>query len=360
MTDQKVFRFLIYAVLTFTFIYLLNLTGFVFKPIGALLAAIAVPVIGAGFLYYITNPFVNLLEKIKVPRLLAIIIVFLLIIVFIVISVYFIIPPIQDQINSLVESGPDIQQWIEDMINIWRNGQEFIPESVQNAIDNMVDNIGQYTEQMATSVFSFLGAFFSFLFSFILIPFFLFFMLKDREKFIPFITNFFSESKAESLTRLLKNIDETLGSFIQGQALVSLSVGIMLLIGYLIIGLDYALIFAIFALFMNLIPYLGPWLSAIPAVVVGFFQDPMTGVWTAVVMIVAQQIESNLIEPNIMGKVLKIHPLTVVIIILAAGAIIGFVGLIFAVPAYAVIKTIATHFYQEYKKTRPAGKKNIW
>ncbi|SDC22696.1 Predicted PurR-regulated permease PerM [Pelagirhabdus alkalitolerans] len=360
MSERKAYRFLIYAVLTFTLIYLLNLTSFVFEPIGALLAAIAVPIVGAGFLFYITNPFVNLLERIRVPRLVAILIVFLLIVALIFFSVYFIIPPIQEQINSLIETAPEIRESFEGIIDMWRNRQDFIPEGAQETINSMMDNIGEYAEEAATSVFSFLGAFFSFMFSFVLIPFFLFFMLKDGDQFVPFISGFFSKSKAESLQRLLNNLNESLGSFIQGQALVSLSVGTMLLIGYLIVGLDYALVFAIFALFMNLIPYIGPWLSAIPAVIVGFFQDPMIGVWTAVVMIIAQQVESNLIEPNIMGRVLKVHPLTVVVMILAAGAIVGFVGLIFAVPAYAIIKTTVEHFYEEYKKTQPVGKKNIW
>ncbi|SEN89763.1 Predicted PurR-regulated permease PerM [Amphibacillus marinus] len=360
MTENKVFRFLIFAILTFTLIFLLSLTRFVFVPIGAVLASVAVPLIGAGFFYYITKPLLNLLERFKIPRLLAILIVFLVLIVVIFLNIYFIIPPIQEQINSLIQNWPAIQSWGEDLIAMWRNGQEFIPAGIQETIDDFINNLGNYTENIATSLFSFLGAFVSFLVSFVLIPFFLFFMLKDSESFVPYVTSFFSKSKGESLARLLNNINDSLGSFIQAQALVSLSVGIMLLIGYLIVGLDYALIFAVFALFMNFIPYIGPWVSAIPAVIVGFFQDPMVGVWTAVVMIVAQQVESNLIEPNIMGKVLKVHPLTVVVIILAAGATVGFVGLILAVPAYAVIKTIAVHFYEEYKKMRPVGKKNIW
>ncbi|WP_336284126.1 AI-2E family transporter [Natronobacillus azotifigens] len=360
LTEKRGFRFLIFMVLFFTLIYLFHLTGFVFRPIGSVLASLAVPIIGAGFLYYITNPLVGLLERVKVPRILGIIIVFLTLIAVIFFSIYFIFPVIQRQFESLMENVPAMAESLEDIFTMWQNRNDIIPEGIQNALDNFIDNLGGYTEQVATSIFQFIGSVFSFLFSFVLIPFFLFFMLKDREKFIPYLTGFFSESKGESLGRLLKSVNHTLGSFIQGQALVSLSVGIMLLIGYLIVGLDYALVLAVFALVMNLIPYIGPWLSAIPAVAIGFFQDPMVGVWTAVIMIVAQQIESNIIEPNVMGRVLSVHPLTVVVIILAAGALFGFIGFIFAVPAYAVIKTVITHFYEEYKKTQPVGKKNIW
>lgn len=360
MTDHKAFRFLVFSVLTFTLIYLISLTGFIFRPIGALIASIAVPIVGAGFIFYLTNPFVRLLERLKVPRTIGILIVFTILTTVIFFSFYFVLPPIQKQINSLIDSVPDMVEPAEELLNIWQNRQNYLPNGMANTLTHITDNMSTYAERFAASLFSFIGSFFSFLFSFVLIPLFLFFMLKDSEKFIPFVTRFFSQSKANSLERLLKDVNDTLGSFIQGQVLVSLSIGIMLLIGYLIVGLDYALILAVFALFMNLIPYIGPWLSAIPAVVIGFFQEPMIGVWTAVIMIVAQQIESNIIEPNIMGHVLNVHPLTVVVIILAAGAMFGFLGLIFAVPAYAVLKTITTHFYTEYKKTRPVGKKNIW
>lgn len=361
LTKRKSFRFLIYAILIFALLYLINLTAFIFKPVGLLIASIAVPIIGAGLLFYVTNPLVNLLERHKIKRIYGILIVFLLIICLGFFSVYFIIPPIQEQFTRLVESTPQMIESFEGVWSIWQNRQEYIPASVEDSIQNVINNFDAYAEQIVGSLFSFIGSFVSFVFALVLIPFFLFFMLKDGHKFVPFITGFLSEAKANNLSKLLKEINDVLASFIQGQLLVSLCVGIMLLIGYWIVGLNYALMFAVFGLFMNLIPFIGPWLSAIPAVVVGFFQEPMIGVWTAVIMIVAQQIESNLISPNIMGKVLKLHPLTVITVILAAGSIAGFLGVLFAVPTYAVAKTVVTHFYNLYTEHhRPAGEKNLF
>lgn len=361
MLKRQSFRFLLYAVLIFTLIYLVNLTAFIFRPVGMLIAAIAVPIVGAGLIFYVTNPLVNLLERYKIKRVYGIIIVFLLMIALGFFSVYFIIPPIQDQFIRLAETFPQIIEWFEELLAFWQNRQDYLPATVDETIQSFINNIDVYAEEFAGSLFSFVGSFVSFIVSFVMIPFFLFFMLKDGHKFIPFVTQFFSKPKADSLKTLLININDVLSSFIQGQLLVSLCVGILLLIGYWIVGLNYALIFAVFGLFMNLIPFVGPWLSAIPAVIVGFFQDPMIGVWTAVVMIVAQQIESSLISPNIMGKVLKLHPLTVITIILVAGAIFGFLGILFAVPAYAVAKTIIMHFYDIYTTHyRPAGEKNLF
>lgn len=360
MTEKKAFRFLIMAILIFTLLFLISLTSFIFAPIGAYITAIAVPIVGSGILFYITNPLVNFLEKYKVPRLVGILIVFLLLIAFAFFSVYFIIPIIQEEAEKLTENTPAMIAAFEEFLILFQNRQDFLPEGLENTLQNWIDNLDTYVETVTTFLFSFLGQLFNFLFAFVLIPFFLFFMLKDGQKFVPFITSFLSKSKAESTATLLASMNRTVSSFVQGQFLVSLSVGIMLLVGYLVIGLNYAIVLALFALIMNLIPFVGPWISAVPAVIIGFFQDPMTGVWAAILMIVAQQIESNLISPNIMGKALKVHPLTVITLILAGGAIAGFLGLLFVIPAYAVFKTILTHFYHEWQDTQPKGDKTIF
>src|SRR5699024_12118745 len=132
----------------------------------------------------------------------------------------------------------------------------------------------------------------------------------------------------------------------------SFCVGILLFIGYLIIGLKYSLTLALFAMLMNVIPFLGPFIAVIPALIVGLFQSPIMVVWVAIVTLIAQQIESNLISPNVMGRVLNLHPLTVITVILAAGSIAGFIGILFAVPFYTIIKTVVVHFYNTYQESK--------
>ena len=182
-------------------------------------------------------------------------------------------------------------------------------------------------------------------------------MLKDGEKLIPFITQIFDKKKADNIRSLLGKIDLALTSFIQGQLIVSICVGILLFIGYIILGLDYSLTLALFAMLMNVIPFLGPFIAVVPALIVGAFDGFTMVIWVAVVTLIAQQFESNFISPNVMGRVLKLHPLTVITVILAAGSIGGFLGILFAVPFYAVLKTIVLHFYQTYQESK-ATKKN--
>lgn len=103
---------------------------------------------------------------------------------------------------------------------------------------------------------------------------------------------------------------------------------------------------------MNMIPFIGPWIALAPAIVVALIQDPILVIWVCVVTLVAQQLESNLITPNIMGKSLDVHPLTVITIVLAAGNIGGFIAIIIAIPTYAVLKAIVKNIYEERKKSK--------
>ncbi|TBW68083.1 AI-2E family transporter, partial [Staphylococcus epidermidis] len=135
---------------------------------------------------------------------------------------------------------------------------------------------------------------------------------------------------------LLKDLNYTLKSYIQGQVTVSVILGIILYIGYTIIGLPYTPLLVLFAGVANLIPFLGPWLSFTPAAILGIIDGPSTFIWVCIITLIAQQLEGNVITPNVMGKSLSMHPLTIIVVILAAGDLGGFTLILIAVPLYAV------------------------
>ncbi|WP_080872286.1 AI-2E family transporter [Oceanobacillus timonensis] len=352
MTQKRWFQFFIFFICLFTLIFLISITHFIFTPVLQLIGAVALPIIGAGIIYYLTRPLFNLFVKIKVPKILSIFLVFLVIIGAIALFILFIWPIARDQFERLMESIPGMVNMVEGWINYWQDNIALVPDQVIDAINNFANDIPGHIENVLNNVFGFLGSFIGQLVSIvagiILIPFFLFFMLKDGKKLVPFLLQFFDKKKADNLHTLLSKIDHVLSSFIQGQLLVSFAVGVLLLIGYLIIGLEYAVVLALFGMMMNVIPFLGPYIAVIPALLVGGFQEPMNLIWVSIIMLVAQQIESNLITPNVMGQTLSLHPLTVITAILAAGSIAGFLGILFAIPVYAVIRTIVVHFYQTY------------
>nr|WP_026907783.1 AI-2E family transporter [Paucisalibacillus globulus] len=352
MFNKRWFQILVGLILAFLLIYLLYITRFIFDPAFKYIGAVAFPFIAAGLLFYLTKPILKFLMKYKVPKIVAIILIFILIVLVGYLFVIFIIPIAQDQYTKFVKNMPSMIRGAEDVIDYIKDNQSIIPKEVYETLDNIMANLQTYFESFMTFLFSFISQVVGFLFSLVLVPFFLFFMFKDSDKFIPFVTQIFEPKKASNLRNLLRKVDQTLSSYIQGQLLVSLSIGIMLFIGYSIIKLDYALSLALFGMMMCIVPFIGPFIAVIPAVVVGVFEDPMNVVWIAIIMIIAQQIEGNFISPNIMGHVLRIHPLTIITIILAAGSIAGFVGILFAVPFYAVVKVIIVHFWETYQDTR--------
>jgi predicted PurR-regulated permease PerM len=356
MVNKRWFQFLVGSILIFMLIFLISLTNFIFDPILKYIGAVAVPLVGAGILYYLTKPIMIFFEKLKIHRIVSILLVFILLIALVTLFIVYIFPIAQNQYNNLVNNIPNMVKGANNLIALLQTNQIVIPEQINDAIQSFMNNLQSHVEDMVSYLFSIISNLISFVASLVLIPFFLFFMLKDGEKLVPFITQIFEKKKADNIRSLLGKIDVALTSFIQGQLIVSFCVGVLLFIGYLILGLDYSLTLALFAMVMNVIPFLGPFIAVIPALIVGAFDGWMMVVWVSLITIIAQQFESNFISPNVMGRVLSLHPLTVITVILAAGSIAGFVGILFAVPFYAIIKTIVIHFYKTYQESKATKK----
>jgi predicted PurR-regulated permease PerM len=352
LVNKRWFQVLVFFILVFLLILLISETNFVFDPVIKYLGAVALPLIGAGILYYLTKPLMHLFERFRINRIVSIFLVFIVLILLGYLVWIYIAPIAQNQFKNLINNIPKMVDWAQDMITYWQSNQTMIPEQVDTAISNFTDNLQSHIENVLNYLFGFIGQLISVIAALVLVPFFLFFMLKDGDRLVPFVTQIFSKKKAKNLRSLLGKIDDTLTAFIQGQLIVSFAVGVLLFIGYLIIRLDYSLTLALFAMVMNVIPFIGPFIAVVPALIVGAFQDPLMIVWVSIVMLVVQQFESNFISPNVMGRALDLHPLTVITVILAAGSIAGFVGILFAVPFYAVIKTIIVHFYKTYQKSK--------
>ncbi|MNP41731.1 AI-2 transport protein TqsA [compost metagenome] len=184
-----------------------------------------------------------------------------------------------------------------------------------------------------------------------MVPFILFYFLKDGDKMLQGFLRLIPQKRREQVRLMQEDLDRTIGLFIRGQFTVALCVGIMLWVGYQIIGLKFAIILALISMVTNVIPYIGAFLAAVPAVLVGLAQSPSLAIKVLIVTIIAQQLEGNLLSPWIVGKGLNIHPLTIILLLLAAGAFMGPLGLLFAVPVYAVLRVMLTHLFR-WKKAK--------
>lgn len=346
LTKERWFRIAIGVILFLVIIWLLNEVKFIFTPLVIFVQTLFLPFLIAGILFYLCRPLIQMLETWRFPRTLAILLIFLLIIALVVFVVSLIGPIVQQQSINLVKNIPAMVAAVQDTISYWQSNQEFIPDFVKDA----VNDIGSKLQGILTATGGFIGnvlsSVFSFVFALVVVPFILYYLLKDREKVVPGVIRFFPKSKETEIRQVLADMDQALGSYIKGQLIVSTFVGVMLLIVYLAIGLDYALLLALIAMVMNVIPFLGPFLATAPAVIVAWFQDPFKVLLVLVFMVIVQQIESNFISPRVMGRVLNVHPLTIILLILVGGKLAGILGMILIIPTYAIIKVIVKHSYQ--------------
>lgn len=329
---------------------------FIFKPLTVLLHTVAAPLLLSGIAYYLLNPFVERLEKrFRLRRVYLIVILYLIIVGIITLILFIVIPIIRTQLTGLIDDFPKYSDLIQERF-AHLTGTEFFGQ-VQDSVGTNLSEITSKVTTWGTSflnnalngVGSFVGALTEIVLALVTTPFILFYLLRDGKKLPDYILRFVPMSLRPQTRMVMAEMNSQVSSYIRGQIIVSCCIGVLLYIGYLIIGLEYSLVLAIAAACTAVVPYLGPVIAITPALIVAMVTSPfmllkMVIVWTAV-----QLIEGKFISPQIMGKSLKIHPITIIFVIIFAGKMFGILGIILAVPGYAVLKVVFTHFFQWFR-----------
>jgi predicted PurR-regulated permease PerM len=225
-----------------------------------------------------------------------------------------------------------------------------------NQISRLNQYIQEYGSQASSSFLDSVSSFFLVaertLLGLIMLPFMLFYLLRDDSKILPAILPklpVFWRKESESSIR---EINQKLSRYIRGQLIIGLLVAVLLTIGFLILGLSYGTTLAILAGFMNfLIPSFGALVIAVPAVLIGLLHSPWTALWVAVIFYVVQHIQSHVVAPLVLSNQMEIHPLTILILLIWGGKVFGFTGLILVIPLYASIRVIVQHTFVWYKRT---------
>ncbi|MGM0239222.1 AI-2E family transporter [Enterococcus sp. AZ103] len=342
-------------------IFISSKIDFIFQPIGTFFTTLFAPLLIAGFLYYLLNPLVHLLNRLGLNRTLSVVLILLLLVGLIVLIILSIIPSLVTQIISLTSSIPsfmnDMQNWLRETADQASKYPLYKELKIDQYINNLDVSYGtiiqQFLEGLTSGLGSVIGKITSIVILAITVPFVLFYMLKDGHRLVPSISRVFPENQRENISNLLGELNKTLSSYISGQAIECLFVATFTFLGYLLIGVDYAFLFGVVAGLTNLIPYLGPYLGLAPALVYTFFSgSPTTALLCILVVLVVQQVDGNVIYPNVIGKTLNIHPLTIIIILLVAGNLSGVLGVFLGVPVYAILRTIAVFFIRIFKESR--------
>lgn len=329
---------------------------FIFKPVSALLHTVAAPLLLSGIAYYLLNPLVDRLERrSRVKRAYGIVILYLIIAGIITLILLTVIPMIRTQLVGLIDNFPKYSDQIQrEFMNM--TGSELfgqIQENVGTDFSDMTSKVTtwgtSFLNNAVDGVGNFVGALTEMILALVTTPFILFYLLRDGKKLPDYMMRFIPTSLQPQTRVVMSEMNSQVASYIRGQIIVSCCIGALLYIGYLIIGLEYSLVLAIVAACTAVVPYLGPAIAITPALIVALVTSPfmllkMIFVWTAV-----QLIEGKFISPQIMGKSLKIHPITIIFVIIFAGKMFGVLGIILAVPGYAVLKVVVTHVFQWFR-----------
>lgn len=357
MFENKWYRGAWWVMTLLVIVWVGNHVTFLFRPLAILGQMVVPPLAIAGILYYVLLPIVEMLEK-KMSRRPAVMVVLFGLIGIMTALGFIFGPSLSKQISEFVNSIPNLatefQRQLVEVRSQLENSSIFsrFVGGPDDLFDKFSTNLSEYASSFLKNVGAGVGGFVSLItttvITIIIIPIMLIYMLLDGHKLKGNLVNMMPFEFHKETKKILEDVHETIMSYIRGQVIVSIGVGVIAYIGYLFIGIDYAILLAMFATLTNIIPFLGPVIGVIPALIVGFIQDPILAVYAIIVMTVAQQIDSHIMSPLVQGRTLDVHPLTIIIVLLVAGNIAGFFGVLLGVPFYAVMKVIILNLQRLY------------
>lgn len=354
MLQKPFYRICLGIIMVLTIILLLSKVSFIFIPLVTLINILIVPVMLSGFLYYLLRPIVQFLERKGWNRMLSILAIYLLFAGVVTVFLIVVWPPLQKQVTDFVNNVPLLLRELQAQFNEIRQSRLFSMFSEQNAqisnkLTEYINSVIEAATKSISHVVTFLNDFFIVVGT---APILLYYMLKQDDRVTPTLTRMLPKRYRRDGEQVIHEIDNGLKGFIAGRMISAVLLAVMGFVGFWLIGLPYPLLLAIVGALFNFIPYFGPFLGAIPCVIVAFTESTSMVIWVIVIVVVSQQIEGNLISPYIYGKTINIHPLTTIILLLIAGDFAGILGMILAIPVYMMAKIIIVRMYQLYLDSR--------
>lgn len=353
--DNKAITVFLVCLLIGLNLLVLSKISFIFTPIIEFISVIMLPVILAGLLYYLLNPLVDMMEKRKINRLVAITIVFVLITVLLIWGLAVVIPNLQAQIVSFFRNMPSYlkqsKKIIDDLLDS-RLSEEFRPQ-IEQVTENISSQLTTWASNFSARAVNWASHFVSaasqVIVAVIIMPFILFYLLRDGKNLKGYITQFLPKKLREPVGQVLSDVNSQLANYVRGQITVAIIVAFMFMILFKIIGLRYGVTLAAVAGVLNLVPYLGSFLAMLPALVLGLIAGPVMLLKVIIVFIVEQTIEGRFVSPLILGSQLSIHPITILFVLLTSGSMFGIWGVLLGIPVYASAKVVITAIFKWYK-----------
>lgn len=313
------------------------------------------PFVIALVLAYLMIPLVDLLSRF-LPRVVSILTVYAVFIAAVWVFFSWVIPLVTHQVGDLIDDVPTYQKqfeaWASQATEWYQNLpiSQDIRQSIENGLRNSLGAIGTALQGAIGSTFKALSGAMGFIVGLFIIPFWLFYVLKDKDRGIVALNNMLPRTWRNDIWRIFRIINGVLSSYIRGQLLLGLAVGLASTIGMLIVGAPFPVILGFISGVTEIVPVIGPILGAIPGVILALFHPEgwLMVLKVLIVYIIVQQLENNLLVPKIQGDSVKLHPTIIMVALVVGSQVGGLFGLVVAVPVAAILRDIYLYLYRRF------------
>jgi len=315
------------------------------------------PLIIAYVLAAIINPLVNMFQKKLKKRGLSIIAVMLIILLIIGIFIGLLVPLVVQQIAAIIDIFPNIQDILSDTANDFINyltslgvdlQSDEIANSLQSQIDGLSTIITKGFSNISSLAGSMIGGIVSSIFKAILTLTLFIYLLADFDSINGTLVKFIPKKHREYFISIMNDISVAINEYFKAMLVIMGIVFVLVLIGFTIIGVPNAFILAIIVAVTNLIPYIGPYIGGVPAVLVALTSSFNVAILVLVVIVVVQQIDGSILNPYFMGKSTNLHPVITMTGIIVFSYFLGIVGILIAIPVLSIIKIVITRVNEKY------------
>lgn len=278
------------------------------------------------------SPLVRKLNKLKIPRGISVLGIYILIFGIIGFLGYLLVPQIASQIKEISHDVPHYMDRLSEIFGRVPNHQE-IAQGIQISLKNFGQSLTNSPMETLSTVFKFLGGVVTFFVILVLV----FYMSVAEESIKAFFKTVLPKSYEKKVEKITANIQKKIGNWVVGELILMFAVGSLSFIGLKILGIKFALILAIIAGILEIVPIIGPTISAIPAIIVAFAQEPMLALLVLILYVVIQQVENHILVPKVMEKTTGVSPVIVILALLIGAKLLGILGIILAVPFSLIV-----------------------
>lgn len=320
--------------------------------IGQMLSIISPLFIGI-VIAWMFDPLVTYLHKKGVSRILGAIFVYVIFLSFIYLLIRLMIPSIANQLNDLAQSVPTFINYLKDNIDSFFDNLDKLGDfnftDIKIGIYDSINNLSKsLTVDLPTTVMNIISSIVSGGVNLLIGLLVGLYMLFDFDNVKKHLYSLIPNKYQKDTVTLLKKLNNNLKSYVHGTLLIMFILFVFQSLALSLAGLEAPMVFGLFCAVTNVIPYVGPYIGGIPAVVVGLSISPMTGLFVLIAVVVAQSLESYFLQPVVMGKTMKLHPVTIMLGLLIFGHFFGILGMILATPIISIFKTVFQFFNEKF------------